>query len=142
MRLVLDTNIFISGIFWEGNFCSQIIEKWKKKEIDLISSPEIIEEFINTLRSFRIQMPEDMIEEWKNVLINNSIIVNPSLKIEAVREDSEDNKFLEAAVSGKADFIISQDNHLLNLKEYEGIRIIKPEEAIEILDRLLGEIGK
>jgi len=63
MRLVLDTNVFISGIFWDGNYCSQLIDKWKNKEIELISSPEIVEELIEILRNFRIPMPEDMIED-------------------------------------------------------------------------------
>ena len=63
MRIVLDTNVFISGIFWKGNFCSQLIDKWKKKEIELISSLEIVEELIKILRSFKIKMTEDLIEE-------------------------------------------------------------------------------
>ena len=54
-------------------------------------------------------------------------------KLDIIQEDLEDNKFLEAAIAEKADFIISQDNHLLKLKEYLGIRIINPEEA----DRLI-----
>ena len=69
MRVVLDTNVFISGIFWEGNFCSQLINKWKNKEIELIISLEIIRELIETLKSFKIRMPENMIEEWKNIIL-------------------------------------------------------------------------
>jgi len=54
MRIVLDTNIFLSGIFWQGNFCSQIIGKWKNKEFDLVSSVDILEEFVRTLKNFKI----------------------------------------------------------------------------------------
>ena len=133
MRVVLDTNVFISGIFWSGNYCSQLIDKWKNKEIELVSSIDIIEELVETLRNFKIPMPESMIEEWKNVLLNNSIIIESSTKIDAVKEDPEDNKFIETAVDGKAEFIISQDKHLLNLKEYRGIRIVKPDEAVNLL---------
>jgi predicted nucleic acid-binding protein len=50
-----------------------------------------------------------------------------------IKDDPEDNKFLEVAIDGNADFIISQDKHLLNLKEFQGIRIIKPEEAFKIM---------
>ena len=133
MRVVLDTNVFISGIFWSGNYCFQLIDKWKNKEIELVSSLNIIEELVHTLRNFKIPMPESMIEEWRNISLNNSIIIKPSTKIDAVKEDPEDNKFIETAVDGKASFIVSQDKHLLNLKEYQGIRIVKPEEAVNLI---------
>ena len=133
MRVVLDTNVFISGIFWSGNYCSQIIDKWKNKEIELVSSLETIEELVETLKNFKISMPENMIEEWKNLILNNSLLVQVSSKIDAIREDPEDNKFLEVAVDGKADFIISQDKHLLNLKEHQGIKIVNPEEVVKLM---------
>ena|SRR3989338_5468644 len=133
MRFVLDTNVFISGIFWSGNYCSQLIYKWKNKEIEIISSLEIVGELIETLKSFKIQMPEDMIEEWKNLILKNSVLIAPSTKIDIIKEDPDDNKFLETAVDGKADFIISQDKHLLNLKEYRGVKILRPEEAVKLI---------
>lgn len=133
MKVVLDTNVFVSGIFWSGNYCSQIIDKWKNKEIELVSSLQIVEELVKTMKGFKIHMPEDMIEEWKNLIVKNSTIVEPTSKIDAIKEDSEDNKFLEVAVDGKVDFIISQDRHLLNLKEYCGIKILKPEEALSFI---------
>ncbi len=134
MRVILDTNVFISGIFWEGNFCSQIIDKWKNKKFELISSIEIIDELVKTLRNFKIQMPEDMIEEWRNLIIKNSFIVEPTIKLDVVKDDPDDNKFLEAGIMGNLDFIVSQDKHLLKLKEYKKIRIINPEEALLLLE--------
>jgi|SRR3989344_5172305 len=123
MKVVIDTNIFVSGIFWEGNFCSKIIDKWKNKNFELISSKDILEEFVETLRNFKIQMPDDMIEEWRNSIIENSIIVDPTIKLNVVNDDPDDNKSLEAGISGNADLIISQDKHLLKLREYQGILI-------------------
>ena len=133
MRIVLDTNVFISGIFWEGNFCSQIIDLWKRGKFQLVSSPKLIEELTETLRSFKISMPEKLIEEWKNLIIDNSIMVDPIAVIQAVKDDPEDDKFIETAVYGEADFIVSQDKHLLKLKEYNKINILKPEEAVLML---------
>ena len=123
MKVVIDTNIFVSGIFWEGNFCSKIIDKWKNKNFELISSKDILEEFVETLRNLKIQMPDDMIEEWRNSIIENSIIVDPTIKLNVVNDDPDDNKSLEAGISGNADLIISQDKHLLKLREYQGILI-------------------
>ena len=133
MRIVLDTNVFISGIFWEGNFCSQIIDKWKRGKFQLVSSPKLIEELVKTLKSFKISMPEELIEEWKNLIIENSIMVDPLVAIKTVNDDPEDDKFVETAVYGEADFIVSQDKHLLKLKEYNKIKILKPEEAVLII---------
>ena len=128
MKVVLDTNVFISGIFWEGNFCSKIIDKWKKREFELVFSRDIIEELVKTLKCFKIQLSEEVITSWKEIITRNATIVEPSEKLEIIQEDSEDNKFLETAISGKADFIISQDNHLLKLREFQGIKIITPEK--------------
>ena len=100
MRIVLDTNVFVSGIFWRGNFCSQIIEKWKERRFDLVSSIEIITELVKTLSDFKIQMPKEMINEWKNLIIESSIIVEPTIKIEVIKDDLDDNKFLEAGIVG------------------------------------------
>jgi len=133
MRVILDTNVFVSGIFWEGNFCSQIIDKWKNKEFELVSSMEILEEFVKTLNDFKIQMLDDMIKEWRNLIIENSVVVKPTIKLSIIKDDPNDNKFLEAGISGKVDFIISQDKHLLKLKGYDGIKIVSPEEFMLLI---------
>lgn len=131
MRVVLDTNVFISGIFWQGNFSSQIINLWKKRKFNLISSIQIIEELEKTLSTFKIQMGNEVIKEWRRIIIENALIVEPSQKIDIIKADSDDNKFLEAAVTGNAKYIVSQDKHLLNLKEFKGIKIVTPEEFLE-----------
>lgn len=133
MRIVLDTNVFISGIFWEGNYCSKIIELWKNGSFELVTSPEILQELLEVLQSFKIQLEPELIELWKNMILSNSIIVIPYNKFELIKNDLDDNKFLEAAFCGKADLIISQDKHLLKLKEFNQIKILKPEEAILFL---------
>ena len=133
MRAILDTNVFVSGIFWEGNFCSQIIDKWRNKEFELVSSVEILDEFVKTLKDFKIQMPEEMIEDWRNLIIENSVIVEPTIKLNVIRDDPDDNKFLEAGISGNVDLVISQDKHLLNLREYHGIKIVNPEDFLLLL---------
>ena len=99
----------------------------------MVSSREIIEELVETLRNFKIQMPEELIEEWKTTLRENSVFIEPRVKLEVIKEDPDNNKFLEAGVSANVDLIISQDKHLLRLKEYEGIKIIKPQQALLLI---------
>ena len=69
-----------------------------------------------------------MIREWIDLIVRNSIIVDPKEKILAVKDDPNDNIFIETAVAGNANYIISQDNHLLRLKEFRETKIITPEE--------------
>ena len=80
MKVVIDTNVFISGIFWEGNFCSKIIDALKDKKIQSICSLEIIEEIVKTLSTFRIQMDKVKMIPASNVfahvLIGKDILIN------------------------------------------------------------------
>ena len=134
IKVVVDTNVFISGIFWEGNYCSQVIDAWRSGKITMISSIEIIKELGETLRDFKIRMPGDMIKEWQNNIIENAVIVEPKEKLDVVKNDPKDNKFFEAAIDGGADYIISQDRkHILSIKEYKGIRTILPEDFLKII---------
>ena len=135
LRVVLDTNIFVSGIFWKGNYCSQIIDSWRAGKIIMISSPEILQELIEILRDFKIEMHEEMIQGWRKMIIDNSIIVAPTEKFDIVKNDPKDNKFFEAAVAGKAQYIVSQDKkHILNIPEFRNIKTISPENFVELLE--------
>ena len=136
IRVVLDTNIFISGIFWEGNFCSHIIDAWRAGRITLISSLEIVQELIETLRDFKIGMEEGMIGEWQTMIIENSVMVVPSERLDVVKEDPKDNKFFEAAVAGEAHYIVSQDKkHILKIGRYKRIKMIHPEEFVQLISK-------
>lgn len=128
MRIVLDTNVFISGIYWRGNFCYQILEAWRFRKFTLISSLPIIEELIKTMGAFKISTDSEIINDWKEMILENAVIVKPDEKLDLVKTHPDDNKFFEAAVAGDVQFIISQDHHLLRVCDFQGIRVISPEE--------------
>ena len=132
IRIVADTNIFISGIFWVGNFSSQVIELWRRGKIELVTSLPIVEEIVRNLRGFKIRMNEESVKEWEQIILENAILVEPLEKIEAIKDDPTDNKFLEASIAGNAEYIITRDRHLLKLKEHNGIKIMTPEEFLKI----------
>ena len=73
-----------------------------------------------------------MIREWVDLIVRNSIIVEPKERINIVKDDPKDNIFIETAVAGNADYLVSQDSHLLKIKEFRGIKIITPEEFNKI----------
>ncbi|MBI2233021.1 MAG: putative toxin-antitoxin system toxin component, PIN family [Candidatus Aenigmarchaeota archaeon] len=126
-RVVADTNIIISAIFWNGK-PYRVISKGMQGEYQLVTSPEIIDEVLTKLRN-KFQFPEDKIEEQANILMSLFHMIIPTTKIDVVR-DKSDNKIIECAIDGKADFIVTGDPDLLNLKEYNGIRIVTANELL------------
>ncbi|MEK6932890.1 MAG: putative toxin-antitoxin system toxin component, PIN family [Nanoarchaeota archaeon] len=130
MKVVLDTNIFISGIFWKGN-PNKIINLWKEDSLILFTSKEIIDEFIEVMEDFKIKMPPSIINEWVDLIIKKSILVQPKEKFNLIKDDPSDNKFLECAYKGKVNYIISKDKHLLKLKQFKNIKIVTPEEFLK-----------
>ena len=131
IRVTLDTNILVSGTFWTGD-SYRILELIDKKKITSILSKEIIAEYINTVISEEIT---EKIENKKLIaaktaqkVVMMSEIVEPTRKIDRIKED---NKILECATTGKAGYIITNDNHLLNIKGFEGIKILTPRQFLE-----------
>ena len=131
MKVVLDTNIFISGIFWKGD-SNKVILNWKEEKFTLVTSLEAVSEILKILKDFKIRLSDDIIKEWIDLIVKGSIIVEPKEKIAIVKDDLKDNIFIETAVAGNVDYIVSQDNHLLKLKEFRGIKIITPKEFNKI----------
>jgi len=132
VKVVLDTNVFVSGIFWTG-YSNQILWKWRKGKFILISSLEIILELINTLKDFKIKMDDNLIKKWIDLIVANSEIIKIMNNLNIIKEDASDNKFIETALLGEADFIVTQDNDLLRLKKYKNIKILKPKEFLELI---------
>ena len=130
MRVVLDTNVFISGIHWTGD-SKEILFMFRNKKFELVSSISIIEEITKTLTNFRIPLSEEDISMWENIILENAVLVEPEEEIDIVKEDPDDNKFIEAAVAGKVSYIVTQDNHLLKIKEFRGIKILTPSEFLD-----------
>ena len=131
MMVVLDTNVFISGIFWKGS-SNKVLTDWRNGKFTLVTSLEAVSEIIKVLKDFKIKLSDDMIKEWVDLIVRNSMIVEPKEKIDAVKDDPKDNIFIETDVAGSVDYIVSQDNHLLKLREFRGIKIITPEEFLKL----------
>ncbi len=128
-RVVPDTNIIISAIFWSGK-PYKLISRGLKGEYQLVTSPEIIDEVIDKLRN-KFQFPEDKIEEQANIMMSLFHMITTTTKINVVR-DKSDNKVIECAIDGNADFIVTGDPDLLELREFRGIKIITANEFLNI----------
>ncbi len=129
MRVVFDTNVLISATLWNESSAQKILHKLIEEDYDIFLSLEIIEEYKKVLKR-DFDYTEDEINNFISIIMQFSNIIEPDTTIEVIEDDPEDNRILECAVSASADFILSYDKHLLILKEFNNIKIIKPEELI------------
>lgn len=134
MRVVIDTNIFISSFF--GGNPRKIIDLWKNEKITLCLSNAIFDEYIDVLH--RIGMKdEDELEELLSLFSRGFSILftTKTPKIKIIKDDPDDDKFIECAVALKANAIITGDREILAIKEYMGIKILTPRQFLEINDK-------
>ncbi len=129
MRVVIDTNLFIAGFFNRNSFSYEIIRLAKIGKIDIVWTDPILKE-IKFIAS-NVKANKFLSELADIFKAENKVKVYRKLNI--IKDDPADNKFLEAAVYGRADLIISSDKHLLRLKKFKNILIVPPKEARRII---------
>ena len=130
--VVLDTNIFISAVFWEGKPYA-IVKNAINQDIIVFISNYIIEEIRKVLvRDFNLEKQE--IDDIVNAVLYFTHLIEPRGAVTFIKDDPKDDKILDCAIACNAEFIVSQDNHLLNLKTFRGIRIVSPEEFLKTLN--------
>ena len=128
IRVLPDTNIIISSVFWRGN-PYEVVRKGIFGEYQLVISAEILDEVVDKLRN-KFQFPEESIQELIDILMTYCHIVDATSKFDVVR-DKKDNKIIECAFDGEVDYIVTGDPDLLVLKEFRGIKIVKAKEFLE-----------
>ena len=128
-KVVIDTHVFVSSFF--GGIPRKIIDLWKNGKITLCLSQAIIEEYIDVL--IRLGIDNSEINDLIKLFAENyfSIFTAKTPKISVVKDDPDDNKFIECAVALDCKIIISGDKHLRSLKKYIDIKILSPREFID-----------
>src|SRR5690606_12102211 len=118
-RVVLDTNIIISSVL--GGALVLILEKWDEKKFTVVVTTDVISEYFEVLNRPKFNLKQETIDKITRYIYQFSEFVVPEEEIRFIEDDPKDDKFLEAAVSGKVDFIVSGDSHLLAIKEFRSI---------------------
>ena len=134
MRVVVDTNIIVSGYL--GGALEAIIVAWKSGKFTLVVSDAIADEYHEVLKRPKFKIERAELDDFSALLLDKAEFVNPLETISAIVADPADNKFLEAAITGKVNLIVSGDNHLLELKTYGEIPIITARDFITRLKSL------
>ncbi|MBF0551648.1 MAG: putative toxin-antitoxin system toxin component, PIN family [Deltaproteobacteria bacterium] len=129
-RFVFDTNIFVSALFFKRSDLNALIRNTLKNGMLLLSLP-VSEEIVTVLwrEKFSRYEPLEKIDYFWDIILDYAKWVTPQQKIFACR-DPKDNKFLELAVAGQADFLITLDKDLLILNPFRGIPILAPHEFL------------
>ena len=136
LKVVLDTNVLVSALLFKGEL-SKLLSLLKQRKCILLFSEETLNEIIRVLHYPKFALAEKEIDYLlQSEILSYAKIVETVLKFnkEACR-DREDQKFLELAVSAKADYIISGDKDLLDLKKINKIRILSPNEFLLLLNK-------
>lgn len=137
IKVVLDTNLFVSGAISCSGNPDKILRAWQEARFILVISESIIKEIEKVLRYPKIQkkyyLEEKDIQEIIESLWIDAQVTPGRLKVNLIIDDPSDNKFLSCACEGKADYIVTGDKHLLKIKEYKGIKILNPRKFLEEL---------
>lgn len=138
-KVVLDTNILVSRLISPKGVPAKIVKALQEKRFILVTSEELLSELKRTLNYPKIKRNYKLEDRDINKYIKNlsifSELVSPKEKLRIIKDDPDDNRFIESAVSGKATYIVSGDKHLLELEEYEGIKLITPRQFLEELKK-------
>jgi len=129
VRVVLDTNVFVSSFF--GGNPRKVIDLWKTGQITLCLSPDIVEEYVGVLERLGLK-DERELEELLGLLAEgfNTVFTTKLPALRVVEGDPDDDKFVACAVAHKARFVVSGDKALIALKNYMGIKIVTPREFL------------
>lgn len=131
LRAVLDTNIWVAGIRWRGR--PYRIRKFaEQRAFTSVLSLAILAEITRVLREY-FGLSDEEAYEWHCRIGENSELVAPVHPLDAVSDDPDDNKFVECAVEGGAKYIVSRDNDLLRLGQYDSVQIVDDAEFIDVL---------
>jgi len=139
IRAVLDANVLASALINSKGISERIVRALvSDRAFASVTSPALTEEverclFYPKVRKY-VKGSDDEIRAWVISFTLVSDIVEPDIEVDAVKADPDDNKYLEAALEGGADYVVSGDSHLLDMKEYEGIRIVTPRAFLKALN--------
>lgn len=131
MKVVIDTNIFVSGIFWSGT-PHDLLKLWIAGTFQIIFTQETLNECFRVLKEIGKNKDSSLADEWILFIAKKCLIVEKSCNYKICR-DKDDDQFINCAISGKADFIISGDKDLTDLVEVRGINIIKPKQFYDMI---------
>lgn len=138
IRVVFDTNIFVSSLLRKNGLPAQAIAAWRAHRLQLVTSPAIVAEFAATLQYPRIRrkygVTDEEISALIDLLVADAVVVDGTIDVSgSVPDDPDDEIVLGCAIEGNADLIVTGDQHLLSLGAFRSIPIVTVRNLLERL---------
>ena len=132
MKIVIDSNVFVSSFFWQGN-PRKVFDRVTNGFDELYLTDAILNELSNVMLRKKFSLEKHRVEEYIKVIEHFSIKLFHDDDIENISRDISDNKILKCGLAGDVDFIITGDYDLLVLKRYRNIKIASPKEYLDFM---------
>ena len=133
--ITFDTNVLVSSIMSSEGTSYQLFQLACLEKINAYTSIEILNEFKRVIQR-DLDLSEKEAEEKTEIFLRIFKLIEPTIKLNLITEDPDDNKILECAVESNSDYLASWDPHLTNLKQYKNIKIINPGKILAELKNL------
>ena len=131
MKIVLDTNVIASGVYWKGS-SFEIIQRWTTDQFQVFITGEILNEYKMVLERLDPIPTKPVAQHWIPFIFQNSVLVTAKTRVKICR-DPDDDKILECAIAAEAKYIVSGDKDLLSLHQFQSIGIVTPPAFLNIL---------
>ena len=142
MKIVVDTNVIVSRLMSPAGTPARVLRLWREAAFDLLVSSAILDEYQRVVHypsvRVRIWLSDDGLAQFLAGFRRFGLFVEPDPLPLVVQADPTDDMFLACAVSGGADYVVSGDRHLLQVREYRGIPILSPAVFLAVLERRPG----
>ena len=132
VRVVADTNVFISALMF-GGLPGSFLDLAFLRSFLLLTSPALLDELDEKLRLRFGLSPEDA-DLVRARLQSSALVVKPAMILDVIKDDPDDNRVLECALAGEADYMVSGDRHLLKFGSYEGIPILTVRQFMDAVE--------
>jgi len=131
LKVVMDTNVFVSGVFFSGP-PYHILQAWQAGEFELVVSQEILDEYRRVGEILGEERPKIDLNPILNFVIEHAKVYKPAKLKGPVCEDPDDDKFFACALASGSKVIVSGDKHLLKVSGYGGIEVLKPRDFVDL----------
>ncbi len=132
MKVVIDTNVFVSGVFFGGP-PGEVLAAWRDERIEFVVSREIIEEYVRVGERLSTRFPGADLEPALQLVAASATLVSASPLSEPVCADGDDHKFIACAVAAGAGYVVSGDRALLTTSPYRNVIVIRPRDFMDNL---------
>lgn len=133
IRAVLDTNVVVSALLFDGR-ASRLLALWQQRRFIPVISRSMLQEYLRVLAYPKFKLASQDVRGAIEELLPYAEVAAPKRRLRIIRRDPADNRFLECALAANAQYLVSGDDDLLSLETFQGIRVVSVAEFLAILE--------